>query len=352
VLEFNIQTKMSDYKIEVLTLVDKTTDNKDKWEDFVKTSPQGTLFNTFAWSDVLFSSFGLNSELVAVQKNNSIEAGILLFYKNKFGLKVITRAPLTLYNGILFKRVDNLVKSQKVTDSHDKITEIILKYISNEFKFVNFSSSYNINDTRAFIWSKWQVQPQHTYTININNINSVFDNFSSSLRRKIRGCEQEPFVVTKTNDIDRLLILQEESYSKNGLKPILSLSLFRKFLSKLMEQELVDIFSISKENNIHSMRALLKWNNSVYDFIAGTSEKYKRENSTHYLVWQLLQKYSELGFTVFDFMGANTKNIVDFKRSFGGELREYYDLKYYSSKTVKILFKANDFRKQLLRKQN
>jgi lipid II:glycine glycyltransferase (peptidoglycan interpeptide bridge formation enzyme) len=86
--------------------------------------------------------------------------------------------------------------------------------------------------------------------------------------------------------------------------------------------------------------------------MAGTSEKYKREHSTHYFIWKLLQKYSELGFIIFDFMGANTKNIVEFKRSFGGELREYYDLTYYSSKAIKMLFKANDFRKQLLRKQN
>ena len=350
--EFNIQNRMSDYKIEVLTLGDKATTDRDKWEEFVKTSSQGTLFNTFTWSDVLVSSFGLNSELVTVQKNNSIESGILLFYKNRFGLKVITRAPLTLYNGILFKRIDNLMKPQKVTDSHDKLTEIILKYINNEFKFVNISSSYNINDTRAFIWSKWYAQPQYTYTININNINSVFDNFSSHLRTKIRCCEREPFFITKTNDIDKLLILQEESYFNSGLKPILSLSLFHNFLSKLMEQGLVDIFSISKENNIHSMRALLRWNNIVYDVMAGTSEKYKREHSTHYFVWKLLQKYSELGFTIFDFMGANTKNIVEFKRPFGGELREYYDLTYYSSKAIRMLFKVNDFKKQLLRKQN
>ena len=343
---------MSNYKIEILTLNNKATNDNKTWEDFVKLSPQGTLFNTFLWSDVLFSSFGLNSELFTVQKNNSIEAGILLFYKKKFGLKVVTKPPLTLYNGILFKRVDDLIKSQKITDSHNELTELILKYISNEFKFVNISFSYNLNDIRTFLWSKWHVQPQYTYTININNIDSIFDNFSSSLRRKIRSCEKEPFSIIKTNDIDKLLILQEESYFKNGLKPPLPLGLFRKLLSVLMERELIDIFLISKDNNIHSMRALLKWNNNVYDFIAGTSEKYKKENGTHYLVWKLLQKYSELGFSIFDFMCANTKNIVDFKRSFGGELREYYDLTYYSSKTIKMLFKVNDFRKQLLRKQS
>jgi lipid II:glycine glycyltransferase (peptidoglycan interpeptide bridge formation enzyme) len=156
----------------------------------------------------------------------------------------------------------------------------------------------------------------------------------------------------ETDDIDKLLILQEESYSKNGLKPILPLSLFSRFLSELMKRNLVDIFSISKDKDIHSMRALLKWNNNVYDFIAGTSEKHKRENGTHYLVWKLLQKYSEQGFALFDFMGANTKNIIDFKRSFGGELKEYYDLTYYSSKAIKMLFKVNDFRQRLLRKQN
>jgi lipid II:glycine glycyltransferase (peptidoglycan interpeptide bridge formation enzyme) len=343
---------MSDYKIEVLTLGNKTSDDKDRWEDFVKTSPQGTLFNTLAWSDILSSSFGLNSELVTVQKNNSIQAGILLFYKKKFGLKIVTKAPLTLYNGILFKRTNNLIKPQKITDSYDELTELILNHISNEFKFINISSSYNTHDMRTFIWSKWHVQPQYTYTININNIDSIFDNFSSSLRRKIRGCEKGLFSIIKTNDIDKLLTLQEESYFKNGLKPPISLSLFNRLLSQLMKKEFVDIFSISKGNNIHSMRALLKWNNTLYDFIAGTSEKYKKENATHYLLWKLLQKYSELGFTLFDFMGANTKNIIDFKRSFGGELKEYYNLLYYSSKTIKMLFKINDFKKQLLRKQN
>jgi len=343
---------MSNYKIEILTLSNKKTTDKDIWEDFVKTSPQGTLFNTVTWSEVLSSSFGLDSELIIVHKDNSIEAGILLFYKKKFRFKVVTRAPLTLYNGILFKRTDNLIKSQKITEVQYNLTEIILKHISRNFKFVNISSSYNVCDMRTFIWSKWNVQPQYTYTININNIDSIFDNFSSSLRRKIRFCEKEPFCIEKTNDINTLLILQEESYFKNSLKPILALSSFNRFLSLLMEKELVDIFSISKENNVHSMRALLKWNNTIYDFIAGTSEKHKKENGTHYLVWKLLQKYSEFGFTLFDFMGANTQNIIDFKRSFGGELREYYNLAYYASNTIKMLIKINDFKKLLLRKQS
>ena len=71
-------------------------------------------------------------------------------------------------------------------------------------------------------------------------------------------------------------------------------------------------------------------------------KKMKENNYTHLLVWKILQKVQSEGYKTFDFMGANTPKIIDFKKSFGGKLVTYYNLKRYSSSFIKTLFEIND----------
>jgi lipid II:glycine glycyltransferase (peptidoglycan interpeptide bridge formation enzyme) len=265
-------------------------------------------------------------------------------------MKIMTPVPLTFYNGILYY-FENEQKAQKENQYINDITEIIINQVKKDFKYCNFSLHYSISDIRTFKWNNWLVEPCYTYIVSLKDEMEIRENFSSSLRRKISRAEEQNLKLTEDDNIESLITLQEESYKKNGLKPILDNSTFIKFCNNARDAGLLKVFSIyGNEGKIYSSRAILLWNNVVYDWIAGTSTDFQHTNSTHLLVWEILKKYSKEGYRSFDFMGANTRKIIDFKKSFGGKLTTYYDVKYYSSSFVKLLFRINEM--FLRRKRN
>jgi CelD/BcsL family acetyltransferase involved in cellulose biosynthesis len=333
--------------------IEKLTDNRNnEWDSFVNRSPQGTLFSTFTWAEILEKVFGLEHEVLAAVQNGKIISGIMIFYKKKFGINIITHAPLTIYNGILFDEPSAGEKSQKLTGHELELSEYLLKRLEREFKFINFSTSLNIHDARPYIWRDWKVKPQYTYILKLGDHQSILDNFSSSLRRKIKHCESESFKISAEGSITKLIELQEESYAKSGIKPVLTAALFEKLITTVKEKKLADVYSISLGDDIHSMRAVLKWNNNIYDWIAGSAASFRNSNATHFLLWNMLRNFSNNNYLYFDFMGANTKNIIDFKRSFGGELKEYYDITYYSSSFLQSMLFIDNILKRSSREQD
>jgi hypothetical protein len=335
---------IENYKPEIFNLSEL-----NDWDDKISKSEQGTVFNTGFWAEILKDVFGVNNKVFCIVKNGNILGALPVFYKKRYGINVITQIPLTLYNGSLFF-FDNEIKSQKREQYRSEMLESLITQIQKEFGFCNFSNHPSINDVRPFYWNKWEIIPQYTYRIALGDEEKMWENFSSSLRRKINHGDNECFIIKEENDPDNLINLHWESYSRKGMNTIIDRALMKKFIKKTLEKNIGKIFTISDNKGvITSSRAVLCWNNIVYDWIAGTSVKSKESNSTHFLLWKILQIYSRKGCRFFDFMGANTKKILDFKRSFGGELTTYYEVKHYSSKWIKMLTNINDYRHRLSR---
>jgi lipid II:glycine glycyltransferase (peptidoglycan interpeptide bridge formation enzyme) len=311
------------------------------WDSKVKESRQGTLFNTSTWAEILKDTFGISNRYFCVFKNKNLIGGCNLYYKTKHGLKVATKIPIMNYNGLLFFN-ENDSKIQKESQFENEIIESIIKSIKTEFKFCSLSLHPTISDIRMFSWNNWNVLPQYTYVIPLNDEEQVWKNFSSSLRRKISRAEEQKFRIVEEDNIDGLVKLHEESYTRRNIKPVIDNDTLKKYCLNVKKNNLMRIFSIyGEDNTMYSSRAILVWNKMVYDWIAGAGKDNLNSNATHLLVWNILQKLIREGYKSFDFMGANTPGIIDFKKSFGGELHTTYDVTFYSSRFMSMLFKIN-----------
>jgi hypothetical protein len=313
----------------------------EAWDRFVAGSPQGTVFNTSQWASVVRNVFGVQNTIYGVLKNDNLVGGISVFHKRKFGLNIITRIPLAPYSGILFFPPSDQ-KYQKIITEQEEISGLILRELEQHFQFVHFSLNPNVQDVRVFQWHRWHLNPQFTYVNRIDNIEAVWDNLSSSLRRKIHNAQGNKFNIAEKDNPSILLTLQEESYKRSGLKPVLPRNNFEFYCGALLKEKMLKIYSISDNaGNVHSERAVVLWKDFVYDWIAGTDPKLLEQNATHLLLWEIMKRLSADGYALFDFLGANTPHIVDFKQSFGGELKNYYEVSFYSSPIVKLLNTLN-----------
>lgn len=319
-----------------LTLRRLSETEYENWDQFVAGSPQGTVFNTSRWAGIIGDVFGVPRAIYGALRHDNLVGGISLFHKKRYGLKVMTRIPLTPYSGILFSPSSD-EKYQKLIVEQREIAELILKELENQFQFLQLSFHHSVQDLRALQWRGWSLKPQYTLVSKIENIEKLWEGLSSSLRRKINRAQEKDFTVIEKDNPSLLLALQEESYRRNGLKPVLPYDIFERYCAVLIRSGLLRIYSISDSNgNVHSERAVVLWNGCSYDWIAGTDAKWIEGNATHLLVWEMMKRLSAGGYGTFDFLGANTPHIVDFKQSFGGELRNYYEATFYSSSFSEI----------------
>ena len=90
-------------------------------------------------------------------------------------------------------------------------------------------------------------------------------------------------------------------------------------------------------------------NNRVYALFSGIDFKYRDEQYTEYLHAAVLQEPEYQG-KMFDFLGANTADFEQFKRSFGGELRQSFRVVYYKNTTTRFLLKLREKQHLLARR--
>ncbi len=324
-----------------LTLKQFEKDEYPIWDSFVASSTQGTIFNTTGWAECIKEVFGVQHALYGVFRNDSFVGGISFFHKKKLGLPLITKFLLTPYCGILFS-LPQEQKYQKALTEQNEIIDLLLAQLEQQFAFIHLSLHPAVFDLRQFLWRNWQSLPQYTYINSLANLSEAWERLSSSTRRKINRAEEKQLVISEKTDPMQLLQFQEESYSRNHLKPPLPFHLFKRYCDVLLRKKFLRIFSISdKEGNVYGERAVVVWKSFAYDWIAGTNPQYLDENANHLLAWEIFKKLSSEGAKTFDFLGANTPSIVEFKRSFGGELVTYFEVRYFSSAMMKALETLN-----------
>jgi lipid II:glycine glycyltransferase (peptidoglycan interpeptide bridge formation enzyme) len=320
------------------------------WDSFVASSPQGTIFNASTWASLLREVFGVHHTIFGVYEGDQLVGGISLLHKHKSGLKVVTRLPLTPYNAILF-RAPQGEKSQKTSSERQEIVETLLDRLEKEFKYIHLVLHPSVVDVRPFLWRHWHSLPQYTYVNSLSDLTKTWALLSSSLRRKISRAEESRFNIVEKDDPALLLKFQEMSYAKAGLKPVLPSSILKNFCGVVRHANLLRIYSVvDAEANVHAERAVIVHNNRAYDWMAGTNLQIEDEHGAQFLTWEILKRLSAEGIQTFDFLGANTPSVTEFKRAFGGKFTCYFEVKYFSSPLVRALDVLNQWQIRWRRK--
>jgi lipid II:glycine glycyltransferase (peptidoglycan interpeptide bridge formation enzyme) len=74
----------------------------------------------------------------------------------------------------------------------------------------------------------------------------------------------------------------------------------------------------------------------VYDWLAGSSEQGDNISANHTLVARIMEIFAQEGYSTFDFRGANTPGVIEFKRAFGGLLISYTEATFRGSRLLRI----------------
>jgi lipid II:glycine glycyltransferase (peptidoglycan interpeptide bridge formation enzyme) len=195
-------------------------------EFYYQSSQNGTLYHSWEWLKVIEknSDCKLYPLVFFDAKDNQPFGAIPIFFKKKFGLKLIFSPPpgssVTLGPVIINKRYKQHKFELAYLGFQKGFEDFIQKFGADS---IHITTSPGLYDMRPFSWAHYQVSPFYTYKIDLKQgANAVWSNMSQSLKTNIKKAPTRGITAYESADIQALecvyeLVAQRYQQQRRGL---------------------------------------------------------------------------------------------------------------------------------------
>jgi hypothetical protein len=276
--------------------------------------PNNHFFLKDEWVKLNEALWNCKGERINLQTEKAQLETVIYFRKGK------TLQPfLNAYNPVRFTP-SVIDRSFRIQRQWFDICSSLIRLL-NKKKVKELTLTPDIMDVRPFLWSGYLVRPAYTFTFDFKK---EF-NFSKAVKKQIRKCQEQNFVVKCDYDIDCLLTSLKSTEERQKVHHQLSKEKIEKALELIGKDQLLIYNCYNPAGEVLSSRAVL-FNEKGFslDWLAGTVSKFLSTGCTQFLINAVLNDLKSRGSPGFDFCGANTPSIQAAKSEFGGDLTVYY----------------------------
>lgn len=303
-----------------------------EWDAFVRGVHQHPLFCESAWIESFDSLFGAKPMRHIAVQDDKIVGGIVTFERTRGAWIVSVPFPLSLYNGVILPHT-------QVSD----VSKSVSRYVRERLHYASLSMAEG-NEKWMREEGNWAFTSLTSRKLSLASPEMIWENYSQSLRRKIRRVQDAKLSCCESTDHSVLVDLHLKSYARHNLKPPFDRSQLLSLLERLTQKSLIKLYHVLRfDGTISAARAIAFHGTKAYDLLAGSEPTIPDDASSHFLVHSILERLSKEGFTSFDFMGTNTPGVRDFKIRFGGEEVAYVQAVYYRNAFVRGADAVNGF---------
>ena len=298
------------------------------WPSKGETDANSSIFNQPAYLLPVAEAAGLTIRVFTVYKDNQPVLSWPVCEKKKFIWKMAVMPPLTPEIPLIEH------KPVSVSEMHERKSalETLLPAVEKFYDKVDLMLPNA--DMRAFQWGGWEVKPRYTYISQLTD--NIQKNWSSNPRRSFRQ-SQADFTLTECPErLAEIVQLNQDSYKRQGRPAYINTENTVKLVEPLLSAKKVRVFGLNanRESDFSAGVIILFHNKTAYYWIAGS----RPGAAMTVLLGKLLPQLFESGIEKFDFVGANTPTIAEFKRRLGASLETYFHV----SKTSSILLRLID----------
>lgn len=286
------------------------------WDDLNQAGPCGHVFASAAYVDLIGRTFrGDVDETAHIVDSRLTAATRLLVRRSPLALRTVV-PPYTPYSAILLDRMP----TESEIHGRESNLEHLLESLEGRYAGIDINLPPRIIDVRTFSWRKWAAQPLYTYRIALGEASAASNTWSESARRIARREDSNYDMIDPGADV--VARLSAESYRRSGRKSPLSETRLRAFVWDAESSVGARLFGArnTESGEIESAVAILRHDTTAYYWIAGGAAG----PGMTVLLANLFEQLLEEGVEAFDFVGANTDRIAEFKRRFGGHLTTYF----------------------------
>jgi len=320
------------------------TKQDTRWDEFVASHPQGSIYHHSAWGKVLQLTYGYNPIYIALQSGTSDRLkGIAPFMSVNSWLtgKRIVSLPFSTYCNPIIpnEQISNLVHFVRMFQINNQYLQIkCLEY--------NESNSLDILDK------------QSRYVTHILNIDvpleQLFKSFhNTSVRQRIKRADRLNLklrMADKEEDIKKFYELETIVRKKHGLPPQ-PYRFFSNMWQILMPQDLLIVPMIEYKGEIIAAAMVLKFKDTFYFEYSASDQGYLKFGPNPKLIWETIKMASLAGAKYLDFGRSSLANssLVEFKERWGAKR---YNLGYYYFPEAKTTDFEKSFRRRSLEMVN
>ena len=307
--------------------------NFNDWNNFVKSSPQGTLFCFSNYLNLVCDKY----RSFFVMKNDEVYAGVLILLDSHNKLIPLFEN----YQGILYSNIFNQLNSHSRIPKMLEVTNFILFELKKIFSEINLSLHYSINDLRSFQWYNYHededkridLKLRYTCLLNLLEIKTLDDflfKIRRARRREYNNALKNGLIIEESNDISILDNLHHKMFLAQGIKRSKhEINCLKNIAENSINNNFGKLFiCFTKEKIPCSTYLFLFDDKHAYSKFGATDPIYKNTGAYTFLTINCILKCIHLGLQSWDFLGANSPRRGDYKISFNGYLKPYYELKY------------------------
>ncbi len=299
------------------------------WEGLLARSPQATAFSHLAFGEAVERALRLRPVVAATWEEDALRAGVLLFEKRRGPYRAAAIPPLVpsvspLLDGPL-----------RETDTHYRRSPLdaLLGFVAGAFHQASLVLHPSLADARPLLWGGWRVTPAYTYWIDLLEGERLMAAWSSNPKRTWKKAHAGFEVVEDAACLAEVVALIEASHERQEQPFGLPAVTVQSFARGLVEAGLARVFVARHDGSAEAGYVLLSDGRSAYSWLAGSVPG----PAMTVLLAGILARLREEGAAYFDFGGANTPSIAEFKRKFGSRLVPYLRARHTARPELRLL---------------
>lgn len=313
--------------------------SKEIYHALCQTEESIPVFSQDWWLDVVCGS--AKWDIILIEQNNSIQAAWPIY---RPCANIISMPPYTQTMGIWFAPEAKDAKYASILERRQTICKQLIGKLKPCKSFLqHFHHSFT--DWLPFYWQNFRQTTRYTYILNnLSDTERLLSGMSQNMRRNIKKAgEQYKVVVKKGIPFEDFLLVQEQTFKRQGIKNKQSPEILQALVKVCRERNQGDLWGgYDPEGNLHAA-AFVVWNKKTAYYLAGGGNPVLRSSGAHSLVlWEAIRYIA--GYTeTFDFEGSMLPGVERFFREFGGIQKPYFAInKGKLSLLDKVFIKLNN----------
>jgi len=300
-----------DYKVDWITHRDR--DDLILWDEFVNTSPQGTLFSKAAWLDSVRPD---GYKILLLTKSDKIVAGMpLCSYRDENGRLVHNMPGFTQVTGILLRPLSG--KLHTVMTAETRMVQAVVDAIP-EHRWFYMQFHYSFTNWMPFYWNGYDQSTRYTYTfVNIENPTDIFECFDRGKRKNIDKAKDVVKIETGLS-AQAFRSLQVKTYQRDGKMLTTDEDTFFRIYQHGKEWHAIDV-----NGNIHSAIFVVYDELAAYYLCSCVDRDHRKSGANTLLIWKAIEELSKHTHR-FDFEGSMIPGVENSFRHFGATRMPYF----------------------------
>ncbi len=265
-------------------------------------SPGRTPFSHPAAVAAYADAFGLIARVVALDDGS---AAVPVFEKRRGPFRAASLPPLCpVLRPLLAEPL-----SQAASHRRDSPLDRLLTRLDTEAD--QLTLALGDDDLRPYTWAGWTARPRATYVSDLSRPPA----YSSAVRRTLRQSDQYD-VVEGQGRTEQAVRLMAESYQRGGADLGLDERAVARLAEAFGEAGLARTFAAVQDDSVQAAVVVATDGRRAFYWIAGSVPG----PAMAVLIDHVLRQLADEGVKAFDWCGANTPSISEFKRRFGPRL--------------------------------